>query len=107
MLTGKEKTAGRIGNTAEGFDTACRQERPASWINRDMCLDKLIQQQTIGWFDRRIRTRRVAPEECEKPGPPGASKPSTVVLATLFGLLLPDHLRPSAMTLREGVRNPG
>ena len=102
MVTGKEETAGRIGNTAEGFDAVCRQVRPASWINRDMCLDKLIQQQTIGWFDRRIRTRRVAPG-----GPPGASKPSTVVPAMLFGLLLPDHLRPSAMTLREGMRNPG
>jgi len=45
---------------------------------------------------------RVAPG-----GPPGASKPSTVVPATLFGLLLPDHLRRSAMTLREGVRIPG
>ena len=102
MLTGKEKTAERIGNTVKVFDAACRHIRPASWINRDMCLDKLIQQQTIGWFDRRIRTRRVAPS-----GPPGASKPSTVVPATLFGLLLPDHLRPSAMTLREGVRNSG
>ncbi len=74
MVTGKEKTAGRIGNTAEGFDAACRQRRPAL---------------------------RVAPG-----GLPGASKPSIVVPDTLFGLLLPDHLRPSAMTLREGVRNP-
>ena len=75
MLTGKEKTAGRIGNTAKGFDTACRHKRP---------------------------TLRVA-----RGGSPGASKPSTVVPDTLSGLLLPDHLRPGAMTLHEGVRSPG
>ena len=75
MVTGKEKSAGRIGNTAKGFDAACRHKRPALRVARG--------------------------------GSPGASKPSTVVPATLFGLLLPDHLRPGAMTLHEGVRSPG
>ena len=27
-MTGKKKTAGRIGNTAKGFDAACRLKRP-------------------------------------------------------------------------------
>ena len=75
MVTGKEKTAGRIGNTAKGFDAACRHKRPALRVARG--------------------------------GSPAASKPSTVVPATLFGLLLPDHLRPGAMTLHEGGRSPG
>ena len=34
-MTGKEKTAGRIGNTANGFDAACRHRRPALWVARD------------------------------------------------------------------------
>ena len=75
MPTGKEKAAERIGNTVKGFDTVCRQRRPAV---------------------------SVAPG-----GPPGASKSSTVGQATLFGLLLPDRLHPSAMTLHEGMRNAG
>ena len=69
MVTGKERTAGRIGNTAKG-DKTCRHKRPPF-------------------------------------GSPGASKPSTVVPAPLFGLLPPDNLRPGAMTLHEGVRSPG
>ena len=75
MVTGKEKTAGRIGNTAKGSDAACRHKRPALRVARG--------------------------------GSPGASKPSIVVSATLFELLLPDHLRPGAMTIHEGVRSPG
>ena len=34
VVTGKEKTAGRIGNTAKGFDAACRHKRPALRVAR-------------------------------------------------------------------------
>ena len=61
---------------------------------------------TVKGFDaacRQIRPAlRVTPG-----GPSGASNPSTVAQTTLFGLLLPDRQRPSAMTRREGVRSSG
>ena len=34
VVTGKEETAGRIGNTAKGFDAACRHKRPALRVAR-------------------------------------------------------------------------
>jgi hypothetical protein len=47
-------------------------------------------------------TRRVAPGRV-----PGSLRPLTVGPATPSGPRLPGHLAPSAITLRETVRNPG
>ena len=92
LSTGKEKHVERSGATVKCFDTACRQMRPALRVahRRAERAGRLI----------------IAPL-CGAGGPSGSSKSSTVGKATPFGLLLPDRLRPRAMTPREGVRNPG
>ena len=166
VVTGKEKTAGRIGNTAKGFDAACRHKRPAlrvarggspgaskpSTLEHDTTRLNHSDGAVLGQDQAKarmgvpgVRARAFAPDLAEKrpslrafdrrtpdaepvssdaphrpfarfdDGSPRRSQSRidaiwsyhALVPATLFGLLLPDRLRPGAMTLHEGGRSPG